>query len=111
MNKEITIGAEKLIAMYIIAVGEWDGICFIDYPKLPNPFCENVRMSSECIGDLLSLRVPNDLDNGLQVQFWFMDEDENEFFYTWEEVMMAKPMLCAVVLTHIFDMIQNMKDC
>lgn len=112
MNKEITLEAELFIALYIIAMGEWDGICFIDYPKLPNPFCENIRMSKECVGDLLSLRVdPSDTDNGLSVQLWFMDENENQFFYTWEEVMMVKPMLCAVVLTHIFDMIENMEDC
>ena len=98
------------MALYIIAVGEWDGLCFIDYPKLPNPFCENVNMGKGCVGDLLSLRVdPNDLDNGLQVQFWFMDEDEDEFFYTWDEVVKTKPMLAVAAFTHIFDMIENYK--
>lgn len=106
MNKETIKQMELIMAMYIIAVGEWDGICFIDYPKLPKPFSENVDMGDDCVGDLLSLRVdPYNLECG--VQFWFMDEDENHFICSWDEVVKTKPMLAVAAFTHIFDMIEN----
>ena len=106
MNKEITIGMETLVAMFIIAMGEYDGICFVYYPKLPKPFCERLNIDG-CIGDLLSIRV----DEHLSVQFWFMDENENHFFYTWNELKNSCPTLCAIVFTHIYDMIENLEDC
>jgi hypothetical protein len=107
MSRDISISAEVLMAFYIIATGEFDGVCWVNYPKLPTPFCENVKIGNE-VGDLLSLRVdPN--DSKLRVQLWFMDERENSFFFTWEEVVQLKPTLAAVVFTHVYDMIENVK--
>ena len=107
MNKECTIGAETLMAFYIIATGEFDGVCFVNYPKLPKPFCENIKIGDE-VGDLLSLRVdPN--DDVLRVQLWFIDKNENQFFLDWNKVVQLKPTLAAVVFTHVYDMIENME--
>ena len=107
MNKEITIGAEALMAFYIIATGEFDGVCFVNYPKLPKPFCENIKIGNE-VGDLLSIRVdPN--DDVLRVHLWFIDKNENQFFLDWNKVVQLKPTLAAVVFTHVYDMIENME--
>ena len=107
MNKEITIGAETLMAFYIIATGEFDGVCFVNYPKLPKPFCENIKIGG-LVCDLLSLRVdPN--DDKLRVQLWFIDKNENHFFLDWEDIVRIKPTLAAVVFTHVYDMIENIE--
>ena len=107
MNKEITINAEVLMAFYIIATGEFDGVCFVNYPKLPKPFCENIKIGNE-VGDLLSIRVdPN--DDVLRVHLWFIDKNENQFFLDWNKVVQLKPTLAAVVFTHVYDMIENME--
>ena len=58
MDKEITIGIEKLIAMFIIAKGEFNGEEFEYFPNLPKPFSENLTIKfPKCVfkGDLLSL--------------------------------------------------------
>ena len=55
MNKNITIGIEKLIAMFIIAKGEFNGDEFEYFPKLPKPFSENLTIKfPKCVlkGDL-----------------------------------------------------------
>lgn len=107
MSKEITIGAETLMAFYIIATGEFDGVCWVNYPKLPTPFCENIKIGNE-VGDLLSIRVdPN--DDKLRVQLWFIDKHENHFFLNWEDIVRIKPTLAAVVFTHVYDMIENIE--
>lgn len=107
MNKEIIIGAETLMAFYIIATGEFDGVCFVNYPKLPTPFCKNIKIGG-LVGDLLSLRVDPSEDN-LKVQLWFIDKDENQFFLDWNKVVQLKPTLAAVVFTHVYDMIENIE--
>ena len=116
MNKEITIGMEKLMAMFIIAMGEWDGICFVYYPNLPKPFCENVKGVGSGCADLLSLRV-DPTDDELSVQFWFMDDEhgegrcKGEWFVEWETIKSTNPMLAVSTFTHIFDMINDLEDC
>ena len=108
MNKEITIGAETLMAFYIIATSEFDGVCFVNYPKLPTPFCKNIKIGG-LVGDLLSLRVDPSEDN-LKVELWFIDKEENQFFLNWEDVLRLKPTLAAIVFTHVYDMIENLKE-
>ena len=115
ISKEVTINMETLMMMFIIAMGEWDGICFVYYPKLPKPFSENVEGIGNGCADLLSLRVdPTDLGSG--VQFWFMDDEhgegrcKGEWFYTWSELKKTHPTLCAIVFTNIYDMINNLED-
>ena len=105
--RQITKEMEKLAAMFIIAMGEWDGVCFVYYPKLPKPFCKNLNVDGHD-GDLLSIRVdPTDYE--LSVQFWFMDKEENHFFFTWQTIKEVKPWLNVAVFTHIYDMIENVK--
>lgn len=107
MSKDITINAEVLMAFYIIATGEFDGVCWVNYPKLPTPFCENIKISNRVV-DLLSLRVdPN--DDKLRVRLWFIDKNENHFFLDWEDIVRIKPTLAAVVFTHVYDMIENIE--
>lgn len=106
MTKDVVIGMEKLIALFIIAFGELDGVCFVYYPKLPKPFSEGLNVDG-LDGDLLSLRV----NNRGEVEFWFIDKEETQFFFTWKTMNQIKPWLCAVVFTHIYDMIENMEDC
>ena len=107
MSKDITINAEVLMAFYIIATSEFDGVCWVNYPKLPTPFCENIKIGNK-VGDLLSLRVdPN--DDVLRVQLWFIDKNENHFFLDWEDIVRIKPTLAAVVFTHVYDMIENIE--
>ena len=115
ISKEVTINMETLMMMFIIAMGEWDGICFVYYPKLPKPFSENVRGIGNGCADLLSLRVdPTDLGSG--VQFWFMDDEhgegscKGEWFRTWKDIKHTNPMLAVSTFTHIFDIINNLED-
>lgn len=110
MDKNITIGMEPLMVMFIITMGEWDGTSFVYYPKLPTPFCTNVALHlPHCTfhGDLLSLRVNEDM----KVEFWFIDKDEEQYYFSWETIKSARPTLAAIVFTHIFDMIENLKEC
>ena len=79
MNKEITIGIEKLIAMFVVAKGEFNGEEFEYFPKLPKPFSENLTIKfPKCVfkGDLLSLRV----NNQFGVELWFIDNNEEQYY-------------------------------
>ena len=110
MDKNITIGIEALIAMFVIAMGEFNGEEFVYYPKLPTPFCTNVALHlPKCTfhGDLLSLRV----NENFGVELWFIDKDEEQYYFSWETIKSARPTLAAIVFTHIFDMIENLKEC
>ena len=109
MIKEITIGMEALAAMFVIAMGKCHGVCFVYHPTLPKPFSENYNVDG-CLGDFQYLRVDTS-DDELSVQFWFVDKRGHYFFYTWNELKHSCPILCAVVFTHIYDMIENMEDC
>ena len=108
-DKQVSITIEKLVAMFIIAKGEWDGECFVYYPKLPKPFCENVALHlPHCTfhGDLLSLRV----NENMEVEFWFIGKDEEQYYFSWKSIKSYRPTLAAIVFTHIYDMIENL-DC
>ena len=55
-------GFELLIAMAIVALGEFNGVQFEYFPILPKPFCDNLDFQSSCgcNADFLCIRV-NDL--------------------------------------------------
>ena len=55
-------GFELLIAMTIVALGEFNGVQFEYFPILPKPFCDNLDFQSSCgcNADFLCIRV-NDL--------------------------------------------------
>lgn len=109
MDKKITIGIEKLIAMFIVAKGEFNGDEFEYFPNLPKPFSENLTIKfPKCVfkGDLLSLRV----NDQFGVEFWFIDNNEEQYYFDWEAIKMYAPTLAAIVFTHIFDMIENIEE-
>ena len=89
MDKEITIGIKKLIAMFVVAKGEFNGEEFEYFPKLPKPFSENLTIKfPKCVfkGDLLSLRV----NNQFGVELWFIDNNEEQYYFDWEAINIKK---------------------
>lgn len=109
MKKSVTIGIEPLIAMFVIASGEFNGEEFEYFPNLPKSFSENLTIKfPKCVfkGDLLSIRV----NNQFGVELWFIDDNEEQYYFDWESIKMYAPTLAAIVFTHIFDMIENTKD-
>jgi len=108
MDKNITIGIEKLIAMFIVAKGEFNGEEFEYFPNLPKPFSENIdfQNSCGCNADLLCLRVNDQFD----VKVWFVDKDGDTFCYGLKEIQRSHPILFVSLFTHIFDMIENIEE-
>lgn len=109
MSKNITIGLEKLIAMFIVAKGTPIGEGFTYFPKLPKPFSEKLdfQNSCGCNADLLCLRV----NDQFGVEVWFVDEDGDTFYYGLKEIQRSHPILFVSLFTHIYDMIENLEDC
>ena len=105
----ITIEVEKLIAMFIIACGEWNGVQWEYFPKLPKCFSDNLNFQNSCgcNADLLCIRV----NNLFKVDVWFADEDGDTFWYDLDDVKKTHPMLFVALFTHVFDMIENLKEC
>ena len=90
MNKGVTIGIEKLIAMFIVAKGTPIGVGFTYFPKLPKPFSEGLTIKfPKCVfkGDLLSLRV----NDKFGVELWFIDDNEEQYYFDWEAIKMYAP--------------------
>lgn len=106
MNREITIGFEKLMAMCIIAFGKWNGCQWEYMPHLPKPFTENLNFSYGRNADFLCLRV-NDL---AKVEVWFIDEDDNMFRCSLNEIKKNHLKLYICLFTHIYDMIENINS-
>jgi hypothetical protein len=102
MNREIMIGIEKLIAMFVIAKGYQAASSFLYEPKLPKPLTENVRIGKE-ICNFGCLRVNLDFE----VECWFINKDNKVFYSPLKEVKKSQPLLYVCIFTHIFDMIEN----
>jgi hypothetical protein len=102
----MNIGIEKLIAMYIIACGDWNGVQWELFPKLPTCFTDNLDFQSSygCNADFLRLTV-NDI---FGVEVWFVDENGCAFYYGLNEIKKSHPYLFVTIVTHIFDMIENL---
>ena len=110
MDKNITIGIETLIAMFIIANGKFNGEEWEYFPKLPKQFRENLTIKlPKCVfkGDLLSIRA----NDQFGVELWFIDDYEEQYYFSWKAIAQCAPTLAAIVFTHIFDMIENVKEC
>ena len=77
----INIKAEALIAAYIVAMGEWNGVQWELFPNLPTPFVEHLDFNGSCgcYADFLRLTV-------------------NDMFG-------VHPLLYTAIVTHVFDMI------
>ena len=100
-------GFELLIAMAIVALGEFNGTQFEYFPILPKPFCENLNFQSSCgcNADFLRLTV-NDL---FGVECWFIDEDEDSFYYGLDEIKVSHPILYTAIVTHMADVMRNIE--
>lgn len=100
-------GFELLIAMAIVALGEFNGTQFEYYPILPKPFCDNLDFQSNygCNADFLCIRV-NDL---FKVDVWFADENGDTFWRSLEEIKVCQPILYAAIVTHMADVMRNIE--
>ena len=101
-------GFELLIAMAIVALGEFNGTQFEYFPILPKPFCDNLNFQSSygCNADFLCIRV-NDL---FRVEVWFADEREDTFWCSLEEIKVSHPILYTAIVTHMADVMRNIED-
>ena len=106
--KQISVKVNDLIAMFIIAMGEWNGVQWEYYPNLPNCLTENLNFQSSCgcNADFLRLTV-NDL---FGVECWFADEDGDTFYYSLDEIRKSHPYLYVAIITHVYDMIENVEE-
>lgn len=101
-------GFELLIAMAIVALGEFNGVQFEYFPILPKPFCDNLDFQSSCgcNADFLCIRV-NDL---FKVDVWFADEKGDTFWYGLDEIKVSHPVLYTAIVTHMADVMRNIED-
>lgn len=99
----INIKAEALIAAYIVAMGEWNGVQWELFPNLPTPFVEHLDFNGSCgcYADFLRLTV----NDRFGVEVWFVDEDDDSFYYGLEKIKETHPLLYTAIVTHVFDMI------
>ena len=109
MNEEYSvIKVEKLIAMFVIAMGTYNGTQFEYFPKLPSCFVENLYIKPlECDADFLRITT-NNLGG---IECWFVNENEEPFVMPLRDVMKYAPLLYTSIVTHVFDMIENVKEC
>lgn len=112
MNKYITI-VEKLVAMFIIAVGlPICGEFFIYEPKLPKTIGEGIKFNGCCPTNAKLVIIS--VDNNLKVKCWFLGTyngvDNVPFDFSLEELETYQPTLYACIITHVFDMIENVKE-
>ena len=102
MEQIKTIEIKKLITMFVIAMGKQIGNGFTYMIKLPSCFGENIKFQ-DCKANLLALRVNSDLE----IEVWFVDEDGNTFVYSLADIRETHPFLFVSIVTHVFDMIEN----
>ena len=91
---------ETLMVMFIIAMGDWNGTQWEYYPKLPNCFTESIGV---CNGNFLRLTV----NNLYKVECWFVDKNDYPYCYPLETIKKHCPILFASIVTHVYDMIEN----
>lgn len=108
MNREIAIGFEKLVTMFVVANGTPIGVGFTYFPKLPKPIAEGIyfQTSSGCLAKFLSLRV----NSKMEVECWFIDSDGDTFSCSLNEIKKNHLKLYICLFTHIYDMIENINS-
>lgn len=108
-DRQVSIAIEKLVAMFIIAMGVAIGEGFTYFSKLPACFTQHLDFNRTCgcYANFLCLRVNTEL----KVECWFVDESGDTFSYGLDEVKCVKPILWTSIITHVFDMIENVKEC
>jgi hypothetical protein len=104
--KEIEINIKTAITMFVIAMGIEDNKGFNYKPKLPNCFSKNLFFKGfGDYADFSHLSVHEDY--GLEV--WFINERGGLFWYSLEKIRELKPLLFTAIVTHIYDMIENIE--
>jgi len=101
-----SIEINKLVVMFVIAMGNAIGCGFTYISKLPTCFSKHITLNKVYV-DFICLRV----NSKLELECWFVDEDENTFSLSLDEVKCVKPTLWVSIITHVFDMIENLKEC
>jgi hypothetical protein len=105
--KEIEINIKAAITMFVIAMGIEHNKGFNYKPKLPNCFSKNLFFKGfEDYADFSHLSVHEDY--GLEV--WFINKRGGLFWYPLEKIRETKPLLFTAIVTHIYDMIENLED-
>lgn len=103
----VDLKLQKLLAMFVVAHGEWNGVQWEYFPNIPNPLANGLYFD-ECCKNVDFLRLTlNELG---RIEVWVIDEKENFYYYSMEEVEKLQPMLYAAIITHVFDMIENVDD-
>lgn len=105
MMKSIEIN--KLLAMFIIAMGNAIGDGFTYFPKLPTCFTQHIMFPNRFYADFLCLRV----NSSLEVEVWFVTTEKETKCISFGEIERSQPHLFASLITHVFDMIENVKEC
>ena len=101
----ITLKVEKLITLFVIAMGVVDNNVFKYKANLPNFFSKNIFFKEfGDYADFSHLAVHEDY--GLEV--WFTNERGGVFWYPLEKIMELKPLLYTAIVTHVYDMIGNL---
>ena len=104
-----SVEINKLLVMFIIAMGEWNGSQWEYFPKLPSCFAENNNLAKIGKGNSDFLRLT--VNDQMRVECWFSDEDGELFYLDLIDVKFLRPLLFTSIVTHVFDMIENVKDC
>ena len=104
----VSVSVKELVYLFIIAMGEDDGVEFEYYPNIPSCFSENINFNSlcGCNADLLRLSV-NDLG---MIEVWFIDKDESTFWVSFDELKDIQPMLYAAIITHVYDTLMSWEE-
>ena len=107
MENVKTIEINKLLVMFIIAMGEWNGSQWEYFPKLPSCFTQHIMFPNRFYADFLCLRV----NSSLEVEVWFVTTEKETKCISFGEIERSQPHLFASLITHVFDMIENVKEC
>ena len=106
-DKQVSIAIEKLVATFIIAMGKAIGKGFTYFPKLPSCFTQHIMFPNRFYADFLCLRV----NSSLEVEVWFVTTEKETICISFGEIERSQPHLFASLITHVFDMIENLKEC
>lgn len=101
-----TIEISKLIIMTVIAFGEGICDCFMYMPKLPLEFTHGIEIKGKVVNFIGISVYPNGM-----LSFWFQEENDKCTYLTLDEVKKYCPYLFVCIITHIYDMIENVKEC
>ena len=101
-----SVEISHLIIMAVVAFGDTICDCFMYAPKLPLEFTNSIRIK----GKVVNFKSISVYPNGM-LSFWFEEESGECSYLTLKEVQLYCPYLFVSIVTHIFDRIENVKEC